>query len=456
MSFESSSPLTSAWQAALDPGLVQRLQRPLQPGVMDSAMAGGIVQRSRQFQTRLPLISLASRHQLKTSHSSGSQLPIVYASERSAHASPESALGNQPQPQVLNAAPASPPLVVQAKFAPAAAPAPRLANSTPASPPPAAVLPRRSKDSPDLAIPLPHPLPPPEAVDSAELPLAAPLSSLEALPVTRSVAQAAAVVAAFATAQPPELSKTAYSLADESSFAPINAPFASPSAVTTQSITDGLAAPQVAISYSRSPEISASLSTPSTVEALSHPRQPNSSSSPVFPFPLHLLPSDSAFPIVTAAPAKVGDGQVVRAKAMDSPLPNVAPIAPRLPVVQVDVLPLEAAESVMPSVRSPSLPTSPAQGPNQSMPLIAALGPAAAEISRSGLPPNPSPINSSPPKTAFPNESTRLGGEVEAPALDPAEGGDRIDLETLTHQVERRLMRRLAIERERRGQQPWR
>lgn len=450
VSLESSSPLASAWQAALDPGLVQRLQRPLQPGVMDSAMAEGIVARSRRFQTRLPLLSLASRHRLKTGHSLGSQLPIVYASERSAQASQEAALGNRPQ--VLNAAPASPPLVVQAKFAPAAAaPSPQLSSSAPASPPPAIVFPIRTQaDSPDLAMPTTQPLPLPDDIDPAK-PL---LSSLEALPVTRSVAQAAAVAAAFATAQPPELSTTSYSAStEEPAFAPVSAPLSSPSAVVTQPMADDLTAPQAAILYSPSSEVAASLTTPPPGD-FSHPRQPNPS--PPLPLSLPLLSPDATLPVVTAAPANVETGQIGRAKHMDSLLPNVSPIAPPLPVARVDFPSLAAAESGRPSVRSPALSPSPARDPNQTMPLMTALGSAAAEIRRSGLPANPSPANGSPPTTALPSESARLGGEVEALAPEPAEWGDRIDLETLTHEVERRLMRRLAIERERRGQQPWR
>ncbi|MBE9011686.1 hypothetical protein IQ250_15890, partial [Pseudanabaenaceae cyanobacterium LEGE 13415] len=71
--------LDSDWQTALNPGLVQRVLRPVErPGVIQMGMATTILQRSNALQSRVPLLSHLTRH-LQTAQATPPVLPIVYA-----------------------------------------------------------------------------------------------------------------------------------------------------------------------------------------------------------------------------------------------------------------------------------------------------------------------------------------------------------------------------------------
>lgn len=99
------------WQNNLDPKLIQRLIRPVvQPGVIGTQMARMIISRSQNFSNRLPLLSQIAQRQTSVAGFQAEQTPIVYAQmlpreTKTAVSTPVQT--NQP----------SKPTVVQAKFA---------------------------------------------------------------------------------------------------------------------------------------------------------------------------------------------------------------------------------------------------------------------------------------------------------------------------------------------------
>jgi hypothetical protein len=107
-----------------DPKLLQRLTRPLvQPGVISPRMARGIILRAQRFASRLPLLAIAQRHynvaELKTE-----QLPIVYAQSRQDETQTASGISLGTNADAQKSQPdASQTTVVQAKFASAKSPA---------------------------------------------------------------------------------------------------------------------------------------------------------------------------------------------------------------------------------------------------------------------------------------------------------------------------------------------
>lgn len=113
---EEFEPLSEqlTWQDALDSHLTRRLIRPLvQPGVMDGRMARVIIARSQRLNNRLPLLTQLQGRGVAR-NLSPEQIPIVYAQPLSREASTNSASSipiDMPQPQ------ANKPPVVQAKFA---------------------------------------------------------------------------------------------------------------------------------------------------------------------------------------------------------------------------------------------------------------------------------------------------------------------------------------------------
>lgn len=113
---EEFEPLSEqlTWQDALDSHLTRRLIRPLvQPGVMDARMARVIIARSQRLNNRLPLLTQLQGRGVAR-NLSPEQIPIVYAQSLSREASTNSASSipiDMRQPE------ANKPPVVQAKFA---------------------------------------------------------------------------------------------------------------------------------------------------------------------------------------------------------------------------------------------------------------------------------------------------------------------------------------------------
>jgi len=117
---------------SFDPKLLQRLTRPLiQPGVISPRMARKIILRSQRFANHLPLLAIAQRHynvaELKTE-----QLPIVYAQSRQNEAQTESGISLGINADAQTSQPeASQRTVVQAKFASLKSPTSLTVNPAP-------------------------------------------------------------------------------------------------------------------------------------------------------------------------------------------------------------------------------------------------------------------------------------------------------------------------------------
>jgi hypothetical protein len=119
MSEVNNSPVSNkgGWQEAIAPEFQERLMRPLvKPGVIDKAqLAGSILSRSERFANRLPLVSqLESRFSGVKNLPTG-QVPIVYAQPLSG----ESKVANTATPGNSPASGQVSRAIVQAKFAPA-------------------------------------------------------------------------------------------------------------------------------------------------------------------------------------------------------------------------------------------------------------------------------------------------------------------------------------------------
>jgi hypothetical protein len=158
------------WQESLNPQLLQRLVRPLvQPGVISSKMAQSIVQRSQRFANRLPMLKIAYRG-YATSNSNVEPVPIVYAQPQPVLAnSVATNLESNSQPLVSGDSRASQSeesrsssqlIVVQAKFdspsSPASMPVNRskkLTDSTDIQPPQAENVPFIAYGSPPTNVP---------------------------------------------------------------------------------------------------------------------------------------------------------------------------------------------------------------------------------------------------------------------------------------------------------------
>lgn len=104
------------WQDAIDPGFQERLMRPLvKPGVIDKAqLAGNILSRSQRFANRLPLVSQLERRFSGVNNFPASQVPITYAQPLGGEAN----VANTVTPKNSPASGQVSRTVVQAKFAP--------------------------------------------------------------------------------------------------------------------------------------------------------------------------------------------------------------------------------------------------------------------------------------------------------------------------------------------------
>ena len=121
------------WQESLNSKLIERLVRPLvQPGVISPKIAQSIVRRSQRFANRLPMLAIADRG-YATTNSKVEPVPIVYAQAQRVLANSISTnLESNSQPLVSGESRASQsgegrsssqPFVVQAKFASPSSPA---------------------------------------------------------------------------------------------------------------------------------------------------------------------------------------------------------------------------------------------------------------------------------------------------------------------------------------------
>lgn len=114
MSEVNNSPASNKgnWQDAIVPAFQERLMRPLiKPGVIDKAqLAGSILSRSEQFANRLPLVSQLERRFSSVKNLPSSQVPIVYAQPLGGEANTATPKNLPVSGQVSRA-------IVQAKFA---------------------------------------------------------------------------------------------------------------------------------------------------------------------------------------------------------------------------------------------------------------------------------------------------------------------------------------------------
>jgi hypothetical protein len=109
--------LKQAWEDSISPQLLPRLLRPiLQPGVIDTQIARKIIQRSQNLANRLPLLTQVQKNWCKVSNLDVGQVPIVYAQPRT-NANNE-IFNTSNQENSSRQANEKPRMVIQAKFAP--------------------------------------------------------------------------------------------------------------------------------------------------------------------------------------------------------------------------------------------------------------------------------------------------------------------------------------------------
>jgi hypothetical protein len=96
------------WQESLNSQLLHRLFRPLQPGVLDGKIGRDILARTERMTSRLPLLITLAERQVGIV---GDTMPMVYA---------QAAIASDPQLPNDPALPAQPPTVIQAKLMPEA------------------------------------------------------------------------------------------------------------------------------------------------------------------------------------------------------------------------------------------------------------------------------------------------------------------------------------------------
>ena len=395
------------WQEVLDPRLTERLLRPLvRPGRIDTQMSPSIIARYQRLANRLPLLTQLNQRQ---THEAGFQteaLPIVYA---------------QPLPLnvVSDSSPAPPgqtsqPTVIQAKFErPNSLPTPETASVSSSN------LPAEHRSliyvQPLDVQPLPSLQP--SQNDIASLLPVQPLNLANpaALEVNQPLVQPANSSLGISSTSVPE----------------VQVPKVLP---LKQSLPPFEALPPMPVSF---PIVTAQMLT-------STPIGPSSAQVPSavqVPFPIVTAQIPAAMQVVTRLNAAHPLGTNPRpVSPISSPQADAATrleVASALPIVQVSTSSAPQAQ-----LRS-----------KVDTPLVFSIPFAGSSVGPTG--------NGPPPSTnpAMPGRVTTVPRVDDQPMLNPQtsvsssppQQQQKIDVNDLANQVERKLMRRLVVERERRG-----
>ncbi len=388
------------WQEVLDPRLTERLLRPLvRPGRIDAQMSPSIIARYQRLNNRLPLLTRLNRPQNPAGFQTEA-LPIVYAQplplqERAMNFTADSS----PAPSGQT----SQPTVIQAKFErPTSLPTPETADGF-------------SSNLPEEHRSLIYVQPP-------EVPPVQPLPALN---------------------QP--------SQNDIASLLPVQPP----------SLTD-LANPEVTQPLVRPANSSLSMSRTSVPDVQVPMVLPLKQSLPPFEA---LLPMPESFPIVTAqmlTSTQIGpsaaqvppDMQVVT--RLNAAHPLGANLRPVLPISR------SQADTAMRLEVASALPIVPVSSGSQAQqrakvdtPLVFSI-PLGSSVRPTGNgPPSINPMMPGMVMTAtqsFPRvDAQPMLNPQTSVSSSPPQQQQKIDLNDLANQVERKLMRRLVVERERRG-----
>lgn len=427
------------WQASLNPGLMRRLLRSVQPGVMKPQFAHEVIARTQRLGDRLPLlVEFAQRQGGLTSHYVDQPL-IVYA-----QALPPPEMPRSFPPASASQPPSGPPTVIQAKFA--------KSGSTPTPPQPLPVVQAQfspaaiASTSPSPPHSLHHPpvTSPPLSAPASLLPssaIAPPATPANPAmpPQTPSQDSPQAVVKAIAQISLP----TSISALDITQRSPLEAP-------TSNQSTQAIAAILPIASFTASRPIVQAQQMPATpFQGEQHPPQvPLVNPSPTMPLRLRsslaadqvgsspansrsLNPplNDATRPRIQVSHGTSRQGWSTRSQSTQS--------APKVPLVFTNPLVI-AAQTYLEQEKQNS------QRGNRG----------ASELA------NPQSVGTRSPLISQTQPKLSPGQTAPQPNAQPPTPAEQtqpaVDLEALTKQVERRLMQRLVIESERRGQKKWR
>ena len=465
-------------QANLDPinpQLTRLLLRPLHhPGVIGTQLAESVLLRTQRLADRLPIASrLWQRQRLSGERSGG--VPLVYAQPIAPVQSPSNAVRSSPGHTLETAAsttgakaaaqgnPGQRPSVRPSGSAQRVTPLPRQSvTSAPGHRPSATVVQplAQSKSLPNAAQPATPQSPPPTHSSGLHNPGSAPGSTL-AVP-------SASLTAVRSNSGGPR---------SQSMVSPSPSPIASPAALPlplTAPIQRQVAPP---------PEPVGRPHAPPTDQPVTYPEQRPATAAPtVLPLP-RAVPQPSLGADIPSKPTAQ--------KALPNPLapapepspkkwPSASPVPPSAPSAKISARGSDAVNSLrsVPTPLGPALsakamrPHPPTTAQRQlSRPRVAPLAPSVSVAPVSTPPlifnhnlPSPAPVRASKPaeviqKAPLSAPATVIQRQGEGGSVSAAEtkGATKaaVDLEDLTEQVQRRLMRQLAIASERGALPPW-
>ncbi|MBD1846402.1 hypothetical protein H6F89_23855 [Cyanobacteria bacterium FACHB-63] len=409
----SSSTLPQAWETALDPGLVKRLS-PLRSRVIDPKLSQQLYARLQFLSDRLSLFHQLSDRYLNAAEWQTEALPIVYAQPRVSDPVQGSGVASGTQSSrdraAASSASESSSIVVQAKFS--------SAQSTPKNP------------------------------SHSDMPAASPL------PIVRGTAGGIAGGIAGGTVQNPEsptapLQATAHpSVILQTTINPAGESYSQPDLIQVDPIQNALE------------RTTALIGSQSHLTSTAHP--------PVIASHYHLQAiAPLPFQREVSLPSEM--------KTIESPLPQVHPIRSQMNAIaelplQTDLLPNQPVAINKPAllpqvhpIQAPLIQTLEAP----SLPLqSAAIAPSFVFVQPSV--PSASPVESSTAlnpveiasgreqRSSFhteitPSQETRPPHSTADPPISEVQSPPAINIDALVDTVERKLMRRLIIEQERRG-----
>jgi hypothetical protein len=402
------------WQEVLDPRLTERLLRPLvRPGRMDAQMSPSIMARYQRLSNRLPLLTKLNRPQTDEAGFQTEALPIVYAQPLPLNVASDSS----PAPSGQT----SQPTVIQAKFErPTSLPTPETASGSSSN--------LGGEDQPLMYVQPPEVRP------------VQPLPSLNQFAQTDT----ASLFPVLLPVQPPSLTDLA-NPADPEVKQSLVQPANSSSGISSASV------PEVQVP---------------TVLPLKQSLPPLETQTPL-PMPVPLPIVTTQMLTRTQIDPSMAQGQslmqvvpvmqVVNRPNAANPLGSNSRAVSPISRSQVDAATLQEAASALPIVQVSNGSGSQAQLKTKvDTPLVFTV-PSFGPFSGSSVGPTGNGhLSTNPVRSEMGTSISRVSAQ---PILNPQTNvssapphqQQKIDLNDLANQVERKLMRRLVVERERRG-----
>ena len=452
-----------------DPKLLQRLTRPLvKPGVINPGMARQIILRSQLFANRLPLLAIAQRH-YNRAESQTEQLPIVYARSLPLESARASSI-SLPVDGQSSPSEASQTTVVQAK------------SISPKSPTALTVNPKRQPGvtqakTPSTSMPLASsfPLTSTPSLDSVGWE-SIPIVYAQSLPLETARASDISLPA-DGQSSPSEASQTMVVQAKRISpksptsltVNPTHQPGVTQALTPTTSVPptsapsrDSLGAEFGSIFYAQSlpPETARASSISQPVDGQSYQNEVSQTTvvqaKSISPkSPTSLTVNAKRQPGVTQAQTPTNSVPPTSAPSLDSLGPESVPIVYARSRQDEEVNKLtnhvSTTQAIAPSLQPPPLPklivranrTNSAQ---VNTPLVFSSPPTAPELPNRGI----DEFSMSQERSPVTQESSPLPNWRSPVNPDP-HLVPQIDIDTLAAKVERKLMRKLIVENERRG-----